>query len=350
MNQLSIQLSNEAMACGLAVARKRGTDSLAQLIEQLLLESAAETRASAVPAGRARPEPLTADAAGSPTHDASGSTTLGVAQPVPDFVVNPPALTLRRPNAQPAVPLATGLPSSASPLPFLTNRVSPFKASVRALANLAIQYGEWPSLRDFQAKAGHAAREVGLRLQAEDRAAGRRGREKRSVAWPIGANPTSALERYVFAFTIASDDGAASGPLATLGLATLAEDRVVLTRSGWELAAAESPLLDGGEGTLGGAETGILRERLFASRSELGLIAEFVRAVRHAAGVQPRIDELLRSWHPDWTSDHVEAQRSAMIGRLEELGLIQVTGRGSKATVTVTDAMRIDDTTERSAA
>ena len=348
VNLLSIQLSNEAMARGLALARTRGTGSLEELIEQLLLESGSETSAprsrQATRGTRERPSP----AASSPPANGVGHAAISdSAGPEVEFAVNPPALTLRRPEATPSVPLATELPTSTLPLPFLTNRMSPFVASVRALANLAIQQGEWPHLRDFQAKAGHAAREVGLRLQVEDRTAGRRGRLKRSVAWPIGANPATALERYVFAFTLGSDHGAPSGPLATLGLATLSEDRVVLTQPGWELAAAASPVLDG---TLSSAAVNILRDRLFDSRTEGALIAEFARAVRRAGGAQPQIDEFLGSSHTDWTSDRVEAQRSAMIGRLEELDLVQVTGRGSNATVTVRDTRRFENATERSAA
>jgi hypothetical protein len=347
MNQLVIRLTNEALTRGLALARTRGTDSLEQLIEQLFLESGAETIRAAA---RSKPEGSSSAASGPPAHGERGGATLGLAQPEPAFAVNPPALTLRRPETAPTAALATELPPSILPLPFLTNRMSPFKASVRALANLAIQAEEWPHLREFQAKAGHAARELGLQLQAEDRAAGRRGRQKRSVAWPIGANPATALERFVFAFTLGSDNGAPSGPLATLGLATLIEDRVVLTQPGWDFAAAPSPVLDGGEGTLSSAEIDILRERLFESLTEGTSISEFARAVRRAAGVQPRIDELLGAWHADWTTDHVEAQRSAMIGRLEELGLVEVTGRGSKAIVTVGDTGRFEQTNERSAA
>lgn len=354
VNHLSIQLSNQAMARGLALADARGAASLEELIEFLLLETeiaavdepiqsrASRSTLAASPsrAGADRSRVVDAFAYGDPSAP-TGS----------DFVVNPPALTLARPSSGLPVQLADAEPASVLPLPFLTNRMNPIKAGVRALANLAARDGEWPRLHDFQAKAGHAARDHGLQLQAEDRAAGRRARLKRSVAWPIGANPASALERFAFAFTLAADGDSPVGPLATLGLATLSRGRAVLTTPGWELASAPSPVLDGGEGTLSADEIAILRKCLLRSAPEREAVAEFIRAVRRAAGAQPRIDELLGSWHSDWSADQAAAQRSAMIGRLQELGIVEITGRGARAVVALIDVDGFDsDAHERSAA
>lgn len=342
------------MSRGLVLARAHGADSLEELIERLLLETPLEASESAI--GPRQQPPST----GGPLRARSGSSestadrTVVLAGAGGDdrgFVVNPPALTLDQPHERLALELAAELPPSTLALPFLTNRLSPIKASVRALANLAARDGQWPRLRDFHAEAGHAARDWGLRLQAEDRAAGRRARLKRSVAWPIGANPATALERYVFAFTLAADGPIAVGPLATLGLATLIDGRAVLTSPGWELAAAISPVLDGGEGTLSTAEAEIFRHRLLEAPPERAAISEFLGAVRRAAGAQPRIDELLATWRTDWSADQAAAQRSAMIGRLEELGVLDVTGRGSKAIVSLGDVEDFEqDATERSAA
>jgi hypothetical protein len=339
LNHLSIQLSNQAMARGLALADACGAASLEQLIELLLLEADIEpimpSALAASSAGASTPAPQRIeDSAGLASKAEAADGDPGIAR---DFVVNPPALTLDRPATPLSLELADAEPASVLPLPFLTNRLGPLKASVRALANLAARDGEWPRLRDFQAKAGHAARERGLQLQAEDRAAGRRARLKRSVAWPIGANPAAALERFAFAFTLGADGPAPVGPLATLGLASLADGRVLLTRSGWELVVAPSPVLDGGEGTLGSEEIGILRACLLKSSPEREAVAEFIQAVSRAAGVQPRIDELLGAWHSAWSADQAAAQRSAMIGRLEELGVLDVSGRGAKAVVALID-------------
>jgi hypothetical protein len=351
VNQLSIQLSNEAMARGLHLAQARGVGSLEELIELLLREIDAPQLPDFKPSRSTGRTPSAEPPAPPGFVELTGAVDPQVAVAQPTFPVNPPALTLDRPAAPPPLELAGLLPPSIVPLPFLTNRLSPLKASVRALANLATRDGQWPRLRDFQAKAGHAARERGAQLQAEDRAAGRRARQKRSIAWPVGANPATALERYAFAFTLAADNGTPTGPLASLGLATLVDGRAALTAPGWELAAADSPVLDGGEGTLSQDEVTILRDRLVRSSPERQAISEFIRAVRRAAGAQPRIDELLSTWHSEWSAEQAAAQRSAMIGRLEELGLLEVTGRGAKAAVTLGDVGEFEqDISERSAA
>jgi hypothetical protein len=343
MNQLSIRLSNEALTRGLELARARGAGSLEEVIELVLLESA-----SGEPAAIESSEPA-APKRSAPTLAGKRPTEPPIANI--EFAAKSPTVALEPPRSRPPVALAVESPPSVLPLPFLTNRLSPLKASVRVLANLAVSGGEWPRLRDFQARAGHAARERGLQLRTEDRAAGRRGRMKRSVAWPIGDNPVTALERYAFAFTLSVDGGAATGPLATLSLATLIEGRVVLTEHGWELAATPSPVLDGGEGILGSQEIMILRERLLHSPPERAAIAEFLRATRRAAGAQSRIDELLGTWHSEWSADQVAAQRSAMIGRLEELDLVEVAGRGSKAAIRLRGVEGFEEeTSERSAA
>jgi hypothetical protein len=337
VNQLILRLSNDATAHGLELARVSGAPSLEVLIERLLL-GANESAASHLASGS------TAPARGGPTHD----EVVGV---VGALDINPPALGLERPKQLPTIPLAGGAPRSKVGLPFLMNRFSPLKGSVRALANLAIRDGEWPQLRDFQAEAGHAARACGVRLLSEDRATGRRAREKRSVAWPIGSNPASALERYAFAFTLSLEGQTPAGPLATLGLATVVDGRAALTKPGWELASAPSPVLDGGDGTLSDDEIVILRDRLLQAPSERQAIVEFLSAVRRAAGAQPRVDELLSTWHAEWSADQAAAQRSAMIGRLSELGVLNVSGRGGKAAIRLGNIESFEDeVNERSAA
>jgi hypothetical protein len=335
VNELTIRLSNQAMARGLELASISGAPSLEALIERLLLEFdgfAASPVASGFRLLSTTGLPTDRDAL-----HAAGAT--------------PPALRLDRPTQLLTLQFAPADPASDIALPFLTNRFSPLKGSVRALANLAIRDEEWPRLRDFQAKAGHAARERGVHLLSEDRAAGRRAREKRSVAWPIGSNPASALERYAFAFTLSMDGDSATGPLATLGLATVTDGCAVLTEPGWEFASATSPVLDGGDGTLSGDEVALLRDRLLRAPSERQAIAEFLSAVRRAAGAQPRVDELLSAWHAEWSADQAAAQRSAMIGRLGELGMLQVTGRGGKAVIQLGDIQSFeDDVNERTAA
>jgi hypothetical protein len=233
--------------------------------------------------------------------------------------------------AEPVVP--------AGQLQFLTNRFGPLKLATRVLANLSAS-GEWPELGHFQTTAAAVARSVGQRLRIEDEEQSRRGVKRRWVAYPVGKEERAAAERYVFSFTLVPGDLEATGPLAQLGLANIDDGRALLTERGWQLAAAASPTLDGyGAGTLSADEVGILRGSLLQLPDEAAAIAEFLKAVRTAAGSQGRVDELLNVWHADWTVDRAAAERSAMLGRLGELGVLRVTGRGPNARVELVDSV-----------
>jgi hypothetical protein len=245
---------------------------------------------------------------------------------------NVAALT-RLPSTDANVELAAA-PQPAGQLQFLTNRFGPLKVAVRVLANLALGAGSWPTVGAFQDTAANVAREVGLRLRAEDVKADRKGATRRWVAYPVGTDEARARERFIFSFTVAVADQVIGGPLAQLGCVAGDAAKIALTEAGWELAHAPSPTLDGtGEGTLSAEEMRILRARLLVLPGEADAIREFLRAVRRGGGTQGRVDELLTTWHSDWTGDRAAAERSAMLGRLGELGALYVVGRGPAARI-----------------
>lgn len=250
-----------------------------------------------------------------------------------------------------------GLLSSAHPadaaLFVLTNRLSPVKVAARVLANLGTE-GRWPPLKEFHGHAARAARELGFRLRAEDRERGAVGHRRRWVGYPIGKDERAALDRFVFSFTILSRDGAGQGPMALLGLANVSQDQVGLTEAGLRLAQAPSPLLDQeADGiTLSETEAQMLRIQLMAAPGELNAVHQFLEVVRRAAGRQVRVDELLASRYADWTADLTVAHRSAMLGRLADVAVLEVSGRGATATITLlpaADEFRLQDAREEGA-
>ncbi len=221
------------------------------------------------------------------------------------------------------------------PLFVLTNRLSPLKVATRVLANLGLG-GRWPTAKEFQQTAAAEARQLGIRLRERDRREGRSGSKRLSIGYPVGKDLEAALDRFIFSFAAGVRDGRCVGPLATLGLANCADDRIALTAQGWALAAALSPLLDiDGDGALTEEEARILREQLLAAPEERIAVTEFVSIVTRAAGAQGRVDELLGSAHPDWSADLTVAHRSAMLGRLGDAGALAVEGRGPTATITL---------------
>jgi hypothetical protein len=271
----------------------------------------------------------------------------GTAVPVQEVAPTSAALggdlarLLLRPD-QSSTPLADPV-EPVGQLQFLTNRFGPLKLATRVLANLVDEDG-WPELVAFHAQASALARSVGRRLRTEDLERGRRGSNRRWIAYPVGEDERAAFGRYVFSFTLVDGDAGAAGPLAQLGLAVIENGRAALTRRGWELAAAPSPTLDGeGTSTLSADEVRILRTAVHDLPDEAAAIAEFLRAVRVAAGRQARVDELLGAWHGDWTVDRAAAERSAMLGRLGELGVLVVNGRGPTARIELTDSLEFEE-------
>jgi len=270
-----------------------------------------------------------------------------VASPMPPFGRGKENSGLQPNLARPTNVLsapAPAPPSSSETLFILTNRFGPLKVAVRVLANLS--RGEAPPpLKDFQRQAAETAREFGFRLRNADIASQRIGNRRRAVAFPVGKDERAAAERFIFSFTISMGTAGAVGPMAILGLAAVADSRVSLTEEGWALALEPSPLIDAtGEEALSPQEAGLLRARVLAAPAELDAVRQFISAVKRSAGSQRRLDELLLIANKDWTADLTIAHRSAMLGRLTDLHLLEVEGRGPQAEIHLLDAADEFDT------
>jgi hypothetical protein len=286
------------------------------LINQLGLESADANGAAARPEA-ARSEPSSAK----PQY-----IQLGMG----DVLLN----VLARPSSEPQLPLASEPATSNERLFLLTNRLSPIKIAVRVLANLSLR-GSWPDMYSFQNSAAHYAREVGLRLSAEDRTSQRQREHKRGTGYPVGENADRSAGRFILAFTIDGTPSLPTGPLAILGLANLVDrNRVALTAVGWQLAVAPSPLLNEAPGALlSEEEQRLLRVRVASAPGECAAVSEFLHLVRRAAGLQGKLDELLALEHRDWSANLRTANRAALVGRLADLGILASTGKGPTARI-----------------
>lgn len=240
------------------------------------------------------------------------------------------------------------------PLFVLTNRLSPTVLAVRILANLLLdpsQAGEPPTVDAFQQTAAAQARALGLRLRAEDQAQGVKGSGRRFVGWPTGEDAQKAQHRFIASFLLYGDPApdpneepgqrlGTQGPMADLGLAVTAAGRAMPTRLGLAVAAAPSPLLGEATGwTLARDQQRLMRAAVLAMPGERAEIATFLRAVLDAPqGAQFAVDERLRKAHPDWSDNRIVAHRAAMLGRLRDLGVTEVTGRGAGAQIRLLDA------------
>jgi hypothetical protein len=215
--------------------------------------------------------------------------------------------------------------AGVEPLSAFTNRLSPLIAGPRVLVNLTLGT-EAPSFDVFVDTAARAARSLGLRLRAEDESAGRRGRHRRWTAWPVGDDEAKTLAKFRKTFLLRREAGGAAGPLADLGLAVVLDGRVLPTDAGLALAREMTPLLDGeGDEPFGDRQREILAECLIALPGERREIAAFLQAIAKTGGVQDDVDKEIAHAHPGWTEAQVVSHRAALIGRLRDLKVIDVT-------------------------
>lgn len=221
---------------------------------------------------------------------------------------------------------------SFSRLPFLMNRLNPTTVVVRVIGNL-----EEPRLERAVDEVGRVGRQLGLRLRALDADAGVTGSRRRSVSWPVSDNVEGSKSKFVESYLCTPSQ---DGGILDLGLARVMENHIVLTSLGVALAAAESPLLEEtSEGrTLGSDAKEILRDAVLMNSAEVLEIRRLMEALEDGDGKQGAVDEALRGIHADWTESHVASHRSAMVGRLRDVGVLNIEGRGPTATITVTSS------------
>ena len=177
-----------------------------------------------------------------------------------------------------------------------------------SLANLST-HRDSPSAETFLDLTAKASRNLGLRLRTEDDAANRRGRLRRSTAWPVGDDESKSLIRYRNCFEEAAEKEKKSrrftGPLLDLGLVTVAEGKVFLTETGALFANALSPAIDESNGVdllsdehrnlLGGGNRPYPR-RIARSRSLLERRRAHLRVPgRHRQGARRQAQRLERS-------------------------------------------------------
>jgi hypothetical protein len=239
---------------------------------------------------------------------------------------NEVSLLLARPDPSPPRPLVDPVDFPRSTLSPFTNRLSPMKVALRVAATLA-KRGDWPELKEFHTRAAAAARAVGLQL---------RGRESAnphlSVGYPVGDDIQKSSSRFITSFTIYEREGRGVGPLAILRLASVVGGRVVLSRNGWRIAAAPNPLIDGAkDASLSGAEAKVFREAIIASPAEGVAVQHFLHAVAASRGSQEKVDATLSDSSKEWSREMVVAHRAAMVGRLSDAQVLEVSGRGSSA-------------------
>lgn len=232
---------------------------------------------------------------------------------------------LRRPDVIDPENLHGTIPTAGLPLSSFTNRLTPLLAGPRVLANLYAGRGA-PTIDSYLDLTAKAARVIGFRLRTEDDAAGRRGRARRSTAWPTGEDESKSLIRYRSCFMFQPEKGGFSGPLLALGLVAVVDGTPFLTEVGAAFACSTSPAIDDPDGVdlLGSDQRKILSKAIIHIPGELIEINQFLAAVERASGSQDAVDKELGFSHHSWSEAQVVSHRAAMVGRLRDLAVIDV--------------------------
>jgi len=231
---------------------------------------------------------------------------------------------LQRPTLD-AISRHEAAPSSDAALSSFTNRLSPLLVGPRVLGNLSAG-GAAPSVELFTDTAANAARWLGFRLRREDEAAGRRGRQRRSTAWPVGDDEGKSLVRFRNCFMFTNEPkGGFGGPLLDLGLVAVTGGEVFLTDGGAKFASAPVPAIDEPSGVelLSRDHREILAQALMVIPDELVEIQRFLSALMQSSGAPDEIDRLIAADHK-WSDAQVVSHRAAMVGRLRDLQVVDV--------------------------
>lgn len=217
------------------------------------------------------------------------------------------------------------LPTSGQALTALTNRLSPLIVGPRILANMTAAMVSAPKLDTFTDAAARASRDFGLAMRIEDDLAGRRGRGRRSTAWPVGDDESKSLIRYRNSFMLSGDAKGVGGPLVEFQFVSVDGSEVFLTETGAAMAAERIPALDDYDGTdlLTPQLRQILAQSLVQIPGEVDEIRLFLEAVSEAQGLQDEVDRIINKTH-NWSDAQVVSHRAAMIGRLRDLAVIDV--------------------------
>ena len=269
----------------------------------------------------------------------AGGAPADAEKPPPTRPTNTPAheLDVLRPLATTDVEtVEASTPKNA--MFMLTNRMNPFPIPLRVLVNMTVATGP-PSVDAFAAAASEAARSVGLDLQRRDALVGPGPRGRRAVGWPVGEEAWKSRDRFTASFLLRQTQKGQVGPLLDLGLCDVRGDLVFPTERGLALAELPNPLLGevAGEG-LSEQQQELLRGALRHNYPEFAEICLFTEALSLARGDVTTADTVLARVHADWNAAQISAHRSAMVGRLVDVSILEIWGRGRTAKATLAPA------------
>ena len=174
---------------------------------------------------------------------------------------------------------------------------------------------------------------------------------------PVGDDPSRSKERFVSHFVGETErDDNLTGAAPQLQFVNIQKTGtgidIGLTKMGWEFAALENPLLDGGAG----AQTALSAdERAFFLAhvrehytEEYDAMATVVKAIHDGDDRPDSLTNRVAYLNTEWSASHARTIRSGLTGRMYELGLLdryRVGQRGVGYELTDEGASFLDEVT-----
>lgn len=254
-------------------------------------------------------------------------------------------------------------PSRPSQLPpddrllWAVPRLFPMKLAARVLSNMLIQDGtDSVPMAKWTTALRPLALEQARRLSALDTSSGRKFGEHFAAGLPANdaKDPAASWARFVVQYLFGPKrNGGAEGAMARLGLIriddpTSSEPNIGLTPTGVQLALAANPVLDqkGDIETLLSADEREIFFRALQEHPERGHMRQFLTALlggaRNPRDVLPSLatyyETAVSSQH--MSEGYASSLRGGVVGRLRELGAIEVERDGNQLSYTITTVGR----------
>ena len=231
------------------------------------------------------------------------------------------------------------------------NKLLPAKASCRALAHLLTSEPDGVSLSSTAPKIAEAAAHLGDYLATLDAASGATRDEALATAFPkTGQGGDKSRLRYASQFVAwINSHGQISGLLMGVKLINRTshkDPRIKLTDAGWRFALLGNPVLDAAEASkaskLSNEERALLLEHIASSvAAEDFAYRAVLKGIADGANTPESLDEFLVRRIPagtdELTKEFVATQRSGVVSRMIDLGLLARVRDGVRVSYAATE-------------
>jgi hypothetical protein len=211
------------------------------------------------------------------------------------------------------------------------NRVLPIKFGLRMLLIMLQEKGQWLPLEYFHEKAAKNARSFGDKLEEIDEHKQNKRSEKLSVGFPIGSISKS-LDRYKSQFLgyVKPTSGIYVGALPILNFAEIIKNKddkysIGITKPGKSFGMLQNTFidkLDGLESITEQEATFYIEHIIESVPSESSAVNIILDLINSGINSPKQIDEKIGAMFPEWTDNQVTTNRSGVLGRVWDMGLI----------------------------